>query len=65
MEEILTMDEAAAKLKLTRGQLYELTRNRSRIRQRVPLPFIRLGKRRVFRASSLETWLSQLEQQQK
>jgi hypothetical protein len=56
------MDEAAALLKLTKEQLYELTRNRSRVRQAVPLPIVRIGKRKMFRASSLNDWISKLEQ---
>jgi predicted DNA-binding transcriptional regulator AlpA len=63
MEPLLNMDEAAALLKLTRGQMYELTRTRSRLRQAVPLPVIRIGKRKMFRASSLNEWVSRLEKQ--
>jgi hypothetical protein len=62
MEPLLNMDEAAALLKLTKEQLYELTRNRSRVRQAVPLPVVRIGKRKMFRASSLNDWISKLEQ---
>jgi len=61
MDELLNMDEAAARLKLTRAQLYEMTRSRSRARQAVPIPYIRLGKTRRFRASALQQWLEQLE----
>jgi excisionase family DNA binding protein len=61
MEEILSMDEAAARLKITRAALYEMTRSRSRARQIVPIPFIRIGKTRRFRASALQRWLEQLE----
>jgi hypothetical protein len=56
------MDEAANLLKLTRKQLYELTRNRSRCRQSLPIPMVRLGKRKMFRASSLNTWIQQIEE---
>jgi predicted DNA-binding transcriptional regulator AlpA len=62
MEALLNMDEAAALLKLTRDQMYELTRNRSRVRQAVPLPVVRIGKRKMFRASSLNDWITKLEQ---
>jgi excisionase family DNA binding protein len=61
MEPLLNMDEAASLLKLTRRQLYELTRNRSRCRQSVPIPMVRIGKRKMFRASSLNAWIHQLE----
>lgn len=64
MEPLLNMDEAANLLKLTRKQLYELTRNRSRCRQSLPIPLVRLGKRKMFRASSLNTWIQQIEQTQ-
>jgi predicted DNA-binding transcriptional regulator AlpA len=63
MEPLLTMDEAALLLKLSKAQLYELTRTRSRCRQLVPLPVVRIGKRKMFRASSLNEWINQLEQQ--
>jgi excisionase family DNA binding protein len=63
MEPLLSLDEAAALLKLTRSQLYELTRNRSRARQAVPLPVIRIGKRKMFRATALHEWVLQLEKQ--
>jgi excisionase family DNA binding protein len=59
---LLTMNEAAQLLKLTRGQLYELTRNRCRIRMANPIPVVKLGKRRMFRRESLETWIRTLEQ---
>jgi excisionase family DNA binding protein len=61
MEPLLNMDEAAALLKLTKQQLYELCRSRSRSRQEQPIPFVKLGKRRLFRASSLNEWVSKLE----
>lgn len=62
MEPLLNMDEAAALLKLTRQQLYEITRRRSRLRMRHPLPVIRVGRRKMFRASSLNEWIAKLEQ---
>jgi predicted DNA-binding transcriptional regulator AlpA len=64
MEPLLNMDEAAGLLKLTRSQMYELTRNRSRCRQSVPIPVVRIGKRKMFRASSLNQWVAQLESSQ-
>ena len=60
METLINMDQAAALLGLTKAQLYELTRTRSRNRQIVPIPFVQLGKRKMFRASSLDEWISQL-----
>lgn len=62
MEPLLSIDDAAALLKLTRQQMYELTRNRSRMRQAVPLPIVRIGKKKMFRPSSLSEWIQKLEQ---
>lgn len=64
MEPLLNMDEAAALLKLSRKQLYEVTRTRSRCKQIIPLPVIRIGKRKMFRASSLNEWVAKLENAQ-
>lgn len=58
---LLNLSQAAELLGLKPQNLYELTRSRSRIRQRVPLPYVRLGKRLAFRRESLEKWISQLE----
>jgi len=58
---LLSLTEAAALLSLTKQQLYELTRSRSRLRQAIPLPYVRLGKRLCFRRESLERWLAELE----
>ncbi len=59
---LLSISEAAELLGLSRCQLYQLTRTRSRIRQAIPLPCIRLGKRLAFRRDSLEQWICRLEQ---
>lgn len=58
---LISISDAAALLGLTKEQLYELTRNRSRVRQAVPLPYVRLGKRIAFRRESLERWIATLE----
>ena len=54
---VLSLPEAAQLLGLTKSQLYQLTRERSRVRQAAPIPFLRLGKRLAFRRESLEQWL--------
>jgi hypothetical protein len=61
MEPLLTIEDAAGLLQLTRAQMYELTRNRSRCRQIVPLPVIRIGKRKMFRGAALHEWILKLE----
>ena len=58
---LLNLSQAAELLGLNKQQLYELTRTRSRIRQAIPLPHVRLGKRLAFRRESLERWIEQLE----
>ena len=44
---VLSLSEAAALLGLTKSQLYQLTRERSRLRQPRLFRFLRLGKRLV------------------
>ena len=63
MEPLLDMGEAAELLGLTKAQMYEICRNRTRCRQSVPIPIVRIGKRRMFRASSLNDWVKKLEVQ--
>ena len=58
---LLNLAQAAELLGLTKPQLYELTRSRSRVRQTIPLPYVRLGKRLAFRRESLERWIAALE----
>jgi predicted DNA-binding transcriptional regulator AlpA len=58
---LLNLFQAAELLGLKPQNLYELTRNRSRVRQTHPIPFCRLGKRIAFRRESLENWISRLE----
>lgn len=58
---LLNLSQAAELLGLKPSNLYELTRSRSRVRQAIPLPYVRLGKRLAFRRESLERWIEQLE----
>lgn len=58
---VLSLSQAAELLGLTKEQLYELTRRRSRVRSAVPLPSLKLGRRLAFRRESLERWIAQLE----
>jgi excisionase family DNA binding protein len=58
---VISISEAASLLGLTKEQLYELTRERSRVRSVHPIPFLRLGKRIAFRRESLERWITALE----
>ncbi len=58
---VLSLSEAAELLGIKPSQLYEHTRTRARVRQRIPIPHLRLGKRIAFRRESLERWIAQLE----
>jgi excisionase family DNA binding protein len=58
---LIPISEAASLLGLNKNQLYEICRTRSRVRQRHPIPFVRLGKRIAFRRESLERWIAELE----
>ena len=58
---LLNLTEAAELLGIKPSQLYEHTRTRARVRQRIPIPHLRLGKRIAFRRESLEKWIAALE----
>ena len=58
---VLNLSEAAELLGIKPSQLYGHTRERARVRQRIPIPHLRLGKRICFWRESLERWIAQLE----
>jgi predicted DNA-binding transcriptional regulator AlpA len=60
--EILTADEVAAWLKISKWQVYELAKARTRsgdVREH-PLPVLRIGSSVRFRKSDLEEWIEKL-----
>jgi excisionase family DNA binding protein len=60
--EILTADEVAAMLKVSKRHVYELTRDRTQsgeIREH-PLPVVRFGASVRFRRSDVEEWIEKL-----
>ena len=59
---ILTIDEAAALLKVSRNQMYSMTRKRGASRMDRPIPVIRLNGNLRFSKESLEKWLEELEE---
>ena len=62
--EILTANEVASLLKISKRQVYELTKERTQsgdIREH-PLPCVRLGKLVRFRRSDVEAWIEKLVQ---
>ena len=54
-EELLTVEELASIFKLTRWTVYNLTRQRNRVRG--ALPYIKVGRQLRFRRSAVEAWL--------
>ena len=64
MTEILTIDEVAAWLKMTRGQVYTLTRKRSQARMDVAFPVLKINGNLRFSRSAVEAWLQRIAQLQ-
>jgi predicted DNA-binding transcriptional regulator AlpA len=58
---ILTIDELAAFLKLSRSQVYTMCRRRSQERMPNPLPCLRLNGNLRFNLASVEEWLRKVE----
>jgi len=54
-DELLTADEVAAMLRVTRAWVYSETR-------RGAMPHVRLGRYVRFRRDALETWVREIEQ---
>jgi predicted DNA-binding transcriptional regulator AlpA len=58
--EILTVDDLAALLKMKRSQIYTMTRHRARVRHPLPLPLLRINGNLRFRRTEIAKWLDQL-----
>jgi excisionase family DNA binding protein len=58
---LLTPTELAAKLNVPVSWIREKTRERARIRDKDPLPVVRLGKYVRFSWSAVEAWLKRQE----
>ena len=58
--EILTVEEVAAMLKMSKRQIYEQTRKRGQVRQEHPIPILRINGNLRFRKADIEAWLDQL-----
>jgi predicted DNA-binding transcriptional regulator AlpA len=64
MSEILTVDELATLLKMTKRQIYTLTETRSRTSgsmKTYPLPALKINGNLRFRRASIEEWLLEVE----
>ncbi len=59
---LLTIDELAAWLKISPRSARELCRERSRARQKHPLPVLRIGRAVRFSQTAIEGWLKQLQE---
>jgi predicted DNA-binding transcriptional regulator AlpA len=60
--EILTVDEVAAFLRISKHQVYELAKARTRSgdTREHPLPVLRIGKAVRFRKADVEDWIEKL-----
>jgi hypothetical protein len=57
--DLLTPDELAARLKVGKSWVFEQTRERARVRNKTPLPCIRLGKYLRFSWVAVCEWMAQ------
>jgi hypothetical protein len=57
--DILTPDELAGRLKVSKSWVFEQTRQRAKVRNEKPLPCIRLGKYIRFSWRQVSEWLLQ------
>jgi predicted DNA-binding transcriptional regulator AlpA len=55
--EILTVEDLAAWLKVSKRSVYEMTSSRGQSRHDIPLPILRLPCGLRFRRSDIEAWL--------
>ena len=62
--EILTIDELAALLKMSKGQIYEMTKERTRsgAMRNNPIPVLKINGNVRFRKASIDEWLELSEQ---
>lgn len=61
--EILTVGEVATWLRLSKSQIYEMTKQRTRngeVREH-PLPCVKMGTAVRFRRKAVEEWIERLE----
>jgi len=58
-EDLLTPDELALRLKVSTSWVFEQTRRRAKIRNKAPLPCIRLGKYLRFSWPQVCEWMGQ------
>jgi predicted DNA-binding transcriptional regulator AlpA len=60
--EILTVDELASLLKMTKRQVYTMCETRTRLKQEHPLPILRVNGNLRFAKMAVEAWLTKLQE---
>ena len=60
-EDLLTPEELAERLKVPKSWVFEQTRERAKVRNKAPLPCIRLGKYLRFSWLAVSEWLQSTE----
>jgi len=60
--EILTVRELAALLKMSVRQIYSMTETRTRVKQKHPLPILRVNGNLRFSKTAVTEWLQKLEE---
>lgn len=60
-DELLSLDELAARLKISTTTAYGLTRRRAKVRSANPLPCFKVGKELRFNWTAVVQWLDALE----
>ena len=63
MNPIMTIDEVAAFLRMSKRQVYELTRARTRERSAAPIPLLKINGNTRFRRSDVEAWIEKLAEE--
>ena len=56
-EDLLTPDELAERLKVPKSWVFEQTRLRAKVRNKMPLPCLRLGKYLRFSWKQVSEWM--------
>lgn len=55
--DLLTPEQLAARLQVSKSWIFEQTRERAKVRNKNPLPVIRMGKYLRFSWSAISQWL--------
>jgi excisionase family DNA binding protein len=58
--EIMTVDEVAAMLRMSKRSVYELTSGRGRAKMKDPLPVLRINSKIRFVRADVEAWIEKL-----